>query len=181
MNPTIFIAQEAPENARTGAQRTTVSTAARAWLAHFPSTRRSAIANLFHYGVRAGAATPAAVIAWVRQDVHRRLRGYPDPAYDAPFEAVLAALQADLSGALAYAQAVIDWEQLPYAERQRQKADRASQYQHAYMATQPPTERQLAFLCSLGYHGPQPADRLAASHAIDALLRDTLGNRRARP
>jgi hypothetical protein len=39
------------------------------------------------------------------------------------------------------------------------------------MAEQPPTEKQLRYLTSLGYRGPEPANRLEASRLIDELVK----------
>src|SRR5438132_10889622 len=86
----------------------------RAWLEHFPAPRRSAIANWYHYAVRNGARTPAAVVQQVYQTVQRRLQWASAHTDEAHFRAVLEALQTDRYGALAYAAAVIAYEQLPY-------------------------------------------------------------------
>jgi hypothetical protein len=53
---------------------TAVNSDPRAWLEHFPANRRSTIANWFHYAVRGGATTPAAVVHQVYQTVQRRLQ-----------------------------------------------------------------------------------------------------------
>jgi len=48
---------------------------------------------------------------------------------------------------------------------------RRQQYQQAWLAQQPATPRQLAYLAVLGYQGALPANRLEASTAIDHLKR----------
>jgi hypothetical protein len=90
----------------------------------------------------------------------------------AHLQAVLDALPNDRAGALAFAQAVIDFERLPYEARQRVKAERAAPYLEQAMRGKPVTERQVAFLRTLGYTGPQPEDRAAASTLIDRLKRE---------
>lgn len=142
----------------------------RAWLEHFPALCRSVIANWFHFSVRAGHCTPALVVHQVQQTVQRRLQWVSAPAADAHLWTVLAALQTDRSGALAYAEAVITWERLPYDERQRQKQERGQHFRQQYMAAQPVTDKQLRCLQSLGYAGETPANRAHASALIDGLL-----------
>jgi hypothetical protein len=150
---------------------------ARAFLSYFPVTHRSTVANWFHYAVRAGASTPLMVIARVRQEIHHRLRWAHSEDTTALLSQVLGMLQSDAAGACAYAESVIGWERLPCAERQRKKTTRAEQYQQQYMATQPPTAKQLAYLATLGYRGALPANRLAASALIDEALSRKGGRR----
>src|SRR6266567_9210867 len=135
----------------------------RAWLEHFQAPRRSAIANWFHYAVRNGAVTPEAVIYQIQQTVQRRLQWVSAQKDAVHVEAVLDALRTDRSGALAYAAAIIAYEQLPYEARQRVKAERAASYLQEAMRGQPITEKQAAYLRALGYTGPTPDDRAAAS------------------
>ena len=142
----------------------------RAWLEHFPASRRSGIATLFHYAVRAGHTTPAAVIHPVRHALQRRQQWPSAPTEEAHLRAVLETLQTDRAGALAYAESVIAWEHLPYAERERQKQERAQHFRQQYMAAQPVTDKQLRCLQSLGYVGETPANRADASALIDGLL-----------
>lgn len=144
----------------------------RAWLEHFPALCRSVIANWFHFSVRAGHCTTALVVHQVQQAVQRRLLWVSDPAEDAHLRTVLAALQTDRSGSLAYAQSVIDYEHLPYDARQRVKAERAVPYVQEAMRGQSVTEKQAAYLLALGHTGPQPEDRAAASALIDRLKRE---------
>jgi hypothetical protein len=144
---------------------------ARAWLERFPANRRSAIANWHHYAVRAGAHTPESVLLQVQQTIYRRLQWTRDPATGAHLSAVVEALTADRAGALAYAQSVIDYEHLPYAERQRAKAERATNYVKEAMRGKDVTPAQRSFLLTLGYAGDPPEDRAAANALIDKLKR----------
>jgi hypothetical protein len=142
----------------------------RSWLGQWPPERRSLLANIFCTAVRSGATTPEGVLAGVGNEVLRRARWAADPDRKAHFQAVLTALIEDLAGALSYAHEVLAWEALPYPEKQRLKAERAKIHIAAYMAGKPVTDRQRAFLESLGYQGQTPANRAAASELIDQLL-----------
>ena len=141
----------------------------RAWLEHVPATRRSGVANWFHYAVRAGYTTSAAVLSQVQQTVQHRLQWASAHTDVTHLHAVLEALQTDRAGAVTYARAVIDYERLPYDARQRIKAARATPYLQEAMRGQPITTKQAAYLRALGYTGPQPEDRAAASALIDRL------------
>jgi len=149
----------------------------RAWLEHFPDARRSTIANWFHYAVRGGSRTPAAIVHQVQHTVQRRQQRVSDPAEKTYLHAVLEALQTEQSGALAYTQSVLDWEALPRAEREHQKQERGRHFQQQYMAQLPVTPQQQAFLQSLGHTGEPPANRLEASRLIDRLLTARRGGR----
>ena len=143
----------------------------RVWLDQFPANKRSGVANWFHHAVREGALTPHAVLTAVRVLLHRRLQWRPDAHYSA----VLATLQHDQAGALAYAQYVLAYEALPSAERQRVKASRALAYLKTTMRGKPVTDAQRWKLGSLGYRGEPPVDRAAASALIDHLLQQERG------
>jgi hypothetical protein len=151
----------------------------RTWLERWPTARRSLISNLFHYAARAGATTPVFIISAVQVELHRRLR-YARPPFDATDDAlhgVLQSLQNAPSEAYVYAQTVLDWEALPYDERQRQKQAHGRHFQEQYMATLPVTGPQLRYLHSLHYIGEVPANRLEASKLI-AILRSAQGKGR---
>jgi hypothetical protein len=108
----------------------------------------------------------------VQQTVQRRLQWASAPPEIAHLQAVREALQTDCAGACAYAQAVIDYERLPYDARQRVKAERATPYVQEAMRGKPVSERQTAFLRALGYAGIPPQDRATASALIDHLQRE---------
>jgi hypothetical protein len=61
---------------------------------------------------------------------------------------------------------------IEYEDRQRVKAERAAPYLQRAMRGQPVTAKQTAYLQALGYAGPQPEDRAAASALIDSLKRE---------
>jgi hypothetical protein len=151
----------------------------RRWLEQWPITRRSLISNLFHSAVRAGATTPDLIIHAVQAELHRRLQ-YVQPPLNATDEAlhgVLQSLQTAPSEAYPYVQTVLDWEALPYDERQRQKQAPGRHFQQQYMATLPVTGPQLRYLHSLHYVGEVPANRFKASKLI-AMLRSAQGKGR---
>lgn len=83
---------------------------------------------------------------------------------------VITAMDADPEGVLRYAEAVIAEERLPVEERERLRRERSKPFAQAHMATKLPTDKQLAYLQRLGYRGPEPEDRLAASQLIDRLF-----------
>ena len=141
----------------------------RTFLEHFPPGRRSTIANWFHYAVRGGASTPGAVCSAVWQTVQRRLQWRTDPETIAQLTTVLEALQHDQAAALAYATSVIAYEALPYADRQRVKAERSIAFLASTMVGKEPTTKQLNYLLQLGYRGAPPVDRAQASALIDHL------------
>jgi hypothetical protein len=125
---------------------------------------------MFFKVVRASATTPAAVLAGVAQDIGRRGAWEYDVVRQAEYRQILAAIEEDRPGSVAFAESVLAREALPAEERARQKEIRTRQYQQAYMATQPPTAAQLAFLDQLGHRGPTPANRAEASELIDQFL-----------
>ena len=140
----------------------------RAWLEHVPPERRSAIANWFHYSVRSGVPVPAAVLVAVDRTIQRRLAWRQDQDDDW-LHLVLERLQDDRGGAMVYAQHVINYEALPREQQQRLKAERSFAYLRDAMRGKDVTPAQRAYLSALGYTGPAPHDRAAASHLIDTL------------
>jgi hypothetical protein len=76
----------------------------------------------------------------------------------------------DTEEARIYAQEVIDREAMPAEEKRRIKAERQEHYRREYLKAQPPTERQLRYLKSLG-SSVAPANRLEASAMIDGHMR----------
>jgi hypothetical protein len=153
----------------------------------FPQPERSTVANLFYTAVRAGLRDPVVVHsrvlhtlrhdieyqeqwihsdgslnpAWARERIQQRQR----------WEALLYDYDDD---AIAFAQYVIEREQKPRAEREAEKAAHTEEYRRAYMAQQPPTEKQVAYLRRLGHHGPV-GSKAEASALIDRLLQQDAG------
>jgi hypothetical protein len=142
-----------------------------AFLSHFTTEQRSAAMNLVLAAVRAGCSEPNQVVGYVIATAERRLKlGWGA-------ELAQAVLALDREALLAGARWGLWWESLPYAERQRLKQERSTPAIERYMAGQLPTEKQLSYLQSLGYHGPAPANRLEASRLIDEAVK---GGHRAR-
>ena len=166
-----YITPKIPETAQGDLGERGDPVTARRWLEQFPAPRRSAIANWYHYAVRNSACSPADVVHQVMQTVQRRLQWARDPAETAHLHTVLKALQTDRSGALAYAASVIIYEYMPADARQQVKAERATLYLQEAMRGQLVTAKQTAYLRALGYTGPHPEDRAAASALIDRLKR----------
>ena len=146
----------------------------RALLEHIPAHRRSTVANWFHYAARAGTPTAHGVCSQVWQGIQQRLQWASTPETRQFLQGVLDVLQAHQTEALAYAQHMISYEQLPYAERQKIKGRRALSF---VMQGKEPTLPQLAYLRSLGYQGPPPVDRAQASLLIDQLRQQQGGGR----
>ena len=154
-----------------------VSAQARAWLDHIPAHKRGTVANWFHYAVRNGAQTPHTVCSAVGQTIHRRLEWSSDLTSRQVLQGVLEVLRTHQAEALAYAQSVLDYERLPYQDRQKVKAQRSLQYLKGSMAGKPATEAQHGLLRRLGYAGALPDDRAEASALIDRLMHQEGGGR----
>ena len=141
------------------------------WLAQWPTKRRSTLANLFYGAVRGGLTEPPAIIEQVTAEIHRRLQWATNFETRQWWSQVLNTLSDDPRGARAYAAEVLATEQLPRAERERQKQQRARQFIEQAMQGKPATDKQRWVLRNLGHRGPLPSDRAEASALIDTLLR----------
>ena len=144
----------------------------RSWLELLPAPRRSGTANWFHDAVRSGATTPMAVYQHVLANVSRRLWQERDAERAAHLRHALEVLRTEQAGALAYAATVLHYEQLPYEERQRVKAERSVHFLHEAMRGKAVTPTQVACLRRLGYAGQVPQDRAEASLLIDRLTQE---------
>ena len=142
--------------------------ASRAWLNRIAAGRRSATANWFHHAARAGATPPQAVCSGVWQTVQRRLEWASTPDTREFLQGILDLLKSHQDEAMMYAQSVLDYEALPYEQRQQVKARRALNF---VMGGKPTTEKQASLIRSKGYTGAIPADWADASALIDRLLR----------
>jgi hypothetical protein len=106
----------------------------------------------------------------VHADLTHRLRGTPYAERVRFYCLVRNSLTLERKAALAYAQSVLDWEHLPYAERRQHKAERGAIYQQHAMAAKPVTEKQRALLQRLGVQA-EPANRYEASVWIETALK----------
>jgi len=77
-------------------------------------------------------------------------------------------LTSDRAEALEFAAEVIRRENLPEAERQKLKEERAAAGRRAWMETQPPSDAQLRYLKALGYEG-EVRSKGHASGLIDGI------------
>lgn len=128
-----------------------------AFLSHFSTERRSTVSNRFLHAVRAGIDNPHNVIVYVAEhggdcpDILEMMADYPDEAYQ-------------------YAENRIAYERLPHEEKAKIKADVQERSRKEWMKHNPPSEKQIAYLASLGYTLPV-ATMEEASHLIDERLR----------
>lgn len=149
----------------------------------FPQRERGTIAQRFYDAVRGGVRDADAVVAWVhawlRTDIARCRES---SSSDWPGWAERRAEQAERdeiwaekllmhpAETRAFAQYVIEREQLPRAVREAEKQARSVEYARAYMAQQPPTDKQLAYLRKLGHRG-EVGSKAEASELIDRHVR----------
>lgn len=140
----------------------------RALLAHAPERLRSQIVNALLWEVRAGAHLPAGVIDGAIRGLRVRLGdwGREDPQA----RELLALLLQHRADALAFAAWCIEWERLPVAEKERQRAARGEEHRQQWLGEQPPTVKQIDYCRTLGYTGEIHSKR-HASELIDGLKR----------
>jgi len=148
------------------------STERETFLALFPTPKRGTIANWFLYPVRAqGAQTPRVVLAFVVTMLRDRIARARQYGYDLNgADAQLAIILAHEPEALGFAAWALAWEALPEAERETIKQGQRQEHKTAWMTEHPPSDRQIAYLRSLGYAGEPPATMAEASEAIDRMV-----------
>ena len=134
------------------------------YLSYFPHNQRATATNFLLEAVRAGCNAPHQVVGYALETACRR---YHLEAAQTLF--LLSHL--DPEALLAGARWALWWESLPPEEKRRFREGRAEEAIARWMAEQPPTEKQLRYLASLGYRGPTPANRLEASRLIDELVK----------
>lgn len=135
-----------------------------AFLSHFPHNQRATANNLLLEAVRAGCSEPHQVVGYALETARRRY--HLEAA-----QTLLLLSHLDPEALLAGARWALWWESLPPAEKHRFRAERSEPAIERWMAHQPPTEKQLRYLASLGYRGPTPANRLEASKLLDQFVR----------
>jgi hypothetical protein len=148
------------------------ATPQRPLLPYVPARYRGPLMNYFLAPVRADVMDPQAIVDEVMRTMRRHLqrrRSWRSVAELDPFRQALLAVMAHPTEALALAQEAVAYHQLPDEELRRRKAAKAQAGREAYMATQPPTERRLDYLRSLGVT-TTPPNRLEASQLIEAAL-----------
>ena len=134
------------------------------FLSHFPHNQRSSANNFLLEAVRAGCNEPHQVVGYALETARRRCH-----LEAAQTLSLLSHL--DPEALLAGARWALWWESLSPEEKRRFREERAEEAIARWMANQPPTEKQLRYLASLGYRGPTPANRLEASRLIDELVK----------
>jgi len=139
------------------------------FLSHFPPNQRATATNFLLEAIRAGCNEPNQVVGYALETACRRCHLEAAQTFLSLFENNPEAL-------LAGARWALWWESLSPEEKRRFREGRAEEAIERWMAEQPPTEKQLSYLASLGYRGPTPANRLEASRLIDELAK---GVRRA--
>ena len=145
----------------------------RRFLERFEPRQRSYIANLFLHQVRRGVTDPQRVYSGVRFDVSRqanRARLYGRILTVDRNGAILNALDEYRDEAIDYAKWAIEWDNLPDDEKQSIKRERSEVFIRERMAEQPPTDKQIKYLRSLGWQG-EIESKLFASQKIDELLK----------
>jgi hypothetical protein len=143
-------------------------------LPHIPPPQRGPVMNKFLDPIRtAGVTSPAAIVkrvlATMKQDLQSRASWRAADELEPLHQAIMAII-AHPSEALALAREAIAYEQLPQVEKEKIKAARGERYRQEYMVTVPPTEKQLAYLRSLGV-ATAPANWLEASQLVDGRLK----------
>jgi uncharacterized protein (DUF2336 family) len=139
------------------------------YLKQFAECDRSTVTGFFCASFREWAEGVPSIEDLLRSVCGRVLRAYRE---DNSRAGLLETVYHSLSrpDAEHFAQFIIRREQLPADVRSRLKAKQAAQFREEYMAKQPPTEKQLAYLRRLGC-SRAPADRLEAAQLIDELTR----------
>jgi len=145
----------------------TIDTAKRRFLARFEPRQRGHIANIFLDPVRRGETEPHRVVSAVRHDLLAqavRWKRWGNHDGIARNERIVSPFDTYFDEAVDSARWAIQWDRLSDPEKQRVKAER-------WMAEQPPTEKQVKYLRSLGYDGEVESKRKACE-LIDRLLKE---------
>ena len=134
------------------------------FLSHFPLEQRSTANNFLLQAVRAGCNEPNQVVGYALETAYRR-------RHLEAAQTLLLLSHLDPEALLAGARWALWWESLSPEEKRRFREGRAEEAIARWMEENPPTEKQLRYLASLGYRGPAPANRLEASRLIDELVK----------
>ena len=138
----------------------------RLFLACVPEGLRSQITNVLLARVRAGAHSPEAVVDDALRRLRERIGGWGKE--DPQVREMLGLLIRHRADALLFASWCLAWEQLPAAEKERQKAARGDEHRRVWLDQQPATAKQCDYLRALGYEGEVKSKR-HASELIDRL------------
>ena len=137
------------------------------FLEYFEVNRRSGAINILLKPIRAGVTNIKDVIFWLERDCNERIK------YDKSQQVgqMLLAIQDKeaLQEAINY---YIDWEKLPFAEKEKIKKEKSKTYIENAMAGQQPTEKQVNFIESKGFE--VPGDKLECSRLITKIIQENL-------
>jgi len=140
------------------------------FLSRFPEDMRSAVVVFFAMRVRKGHRTPEGLYLVALQEASRRARLSTLERDRIKYGLLSSVMLEHPELALGFCRWVLEWEALPWQEKERIKEARAERYRREWMRQQPPTEKQLAYLRKLGWTGAV-LSRQHASELIEKLAR----------
>lgn len=130
------------------------------YLAQFDRNYYGTIGDRFCRAVRAGHEDVQSILDWVANN----LIGNNNPVWRQ------VKLTCENGDAWDFAQHMLDRESLPYEEKQKLKETKRKVNVNYAMEQQPATEKQLAYLKSLGYRGTTDLSKLDARDLITGFL-----------
>ena len=144
------------------------------FLEYFELRERSLVSNLILYQIRDGVSDATQVLRGVRTGLHKqtaRYRQYNQQNFVRRNQKILNTLSVHPDDALALVEWAFWWERLSPEEKQAIRQEASETYRRQHMDSQPPTERQIKYLRSLGWPG-EIESKLDASEKIDKLLKE---------
>ena len=146
-----------------------------AFLAHFEPRRRSHVTNLFlNFGPRSNQCEPFAIVQSVLDVLDESIMQNYSPNRSATARDVKAILEAHPDDAVCFAEWAVRYHLLPDHERAAVKQATQQEHVNRWMANNPPSDKQLSYIRSLGYKG-DVVSKLEASRIIEGL---TAGRRK---
>lgn len=136
--------------------------AKRLYLSYFPHPQRSGAANHLLEAVRAGCDEPNQVVGFALERARYKSQ-WSDYA-----RLFLVMAELDTDAIFAGARWALWWETLSPTEKAAYRRPQQERAIQAWMETQAPTEKQVAYLRALGYTGPEPSSRAEASRLIES-------------
>lgn len=148
---------------------TTTGDARAAFLAHFPTNRRSTITNMFLHAMRGNGRCAPHVLCAVEYELYQRMEHSRDwPEDKQRYEEARTIIHEHHDDAHAFAEWALAWEKLTPQQKAQRRAGQSGPHIRQWMSTQPPTAKQLAFLEALGHTG-EVTSKQEASELIDRL------------
>lgn len=139
------------------------------FLSRFPQPAHNVITQLFLRAIRGGQTMPLSIIANVKDRAEESLQYGGWESFE-PSDIRVFLKSLDDVEAQDFAAFLLEREALSPEEKTRLKSAKQSQHAVAYMADQPPTEKQISYLKKLGC-AEVPTSKAHASQLIDACLR----------